>query len=133
MTVIQQAVRLKLKFPNQRQPAIRRGRLAWSVKLQPTPMSVTYTAHLSYEHRRRPRVTIVSPELPTRPGEPLPHVYEGNELCLYYGNEFNGSDDYIAETIVPWTSEWLMYYEMWFTTGDWLSSEVTHDMDTVKD
>ena len=25
----------------------------------------------------------------------------------------------IAETIVPWASEWLFYYEIWKGTGEW--------------
>lgn len=25
----------------------------------------------------------------------------------------------IANTIVPWTSEWLFYYEIWLATGQW--------------
>jgi hypothetical protein len=25
----------------------------------------------------------------------------------------------IANTIVPWTSEWLAHYEIWLATGDW--------------
>lgn len=132
LTVVQQAIRLKLKFPTERQPDVKPGRLTWSITLQPTPMSVRYTAHLRYEHRRRPHVTIVSPDLQTRPDQPLPHVYPGDELCLYYGDEFDGAKDFIANTIVPWTSEWLMYYEMWLTTGEWLASEVLHDPKSFK-
>ena len=25
----------------------------------------------------------------------------------------------IADTIVPWTCEWLVHYEIWFATGEW--------------
>jgi hypothetical protein len=25
----------------------------------------------------------------------------------------------IAETIIPWTSEWLYFYELWVFTGEW--------------
>ena len=25
----------------------------------------------------------------------------------------------IADTIVPWTAEWLVYYEIWLMTGEW--------------
>jgi hypothetical protein len=27
---------------------------------------------------------------------------------------------YIHESIVPWTSLWLYYYEIWHATGEWL-------------
>jgi hypothetical protein len=132
LTVIQQAVRLKTRFPNERQPEVKLGQLTWTVTLKPTPMSVHYTARVRYKHRQRPVVTVVSPELQTRQGEPLPHVYSGDELCLYYGSEFDGGEHFIADTIVPWTSEWLMYYEMWLTTGEWLASEVRHDAGSIK-
>ena len=26
----------------------------------------------------------------------------------------------ISSTIIPWTSEWLYYYEIWLINGDWL-------------
>ena len=26
---------------------------------------------------------------------------------------------FIAETIIPWTSEWLLHYEIWVATGTW--------------
>ena len=26
---------------------------------------------------------------------------------------------YIADTIVPWTAEWLAHYEIWLATDDW--------------
>ena len=25
----------------------------------------------------------------------------------------------IADTIVPWTCEWLIHYEIWLATGEW--------------
>jgi hypothetical protein len=42
-------------------------------------------------------------------------------LCLYLPS----ADEWmptqlIAETIVPWTSLWLFYYETWHATGEWL-------------
>jgi hypothetical protein len=28
-------------------------------------------------------------------------------------------DGSIADTIVPWTAEWLVHYEIWLVTGEW--------------
>ena len=25
----------------------------------------------------------------------------------------------IAKTILPWTSEWLVHYQLWLATGEW--------------
>jgi len=89
-------------------------------------MSVHYKVGVQYKHRQRPRVKVLTPILETRLGEPLPHVYPGDELCLYYQDEFVGSEHFIADTIVPWTSEWLYFYEHWMSTGSWLGTEAPH-------
>jgi hypothetical protein len=120
------------QFPDERAPMVKANRLVWSVTLRPTPMSVCYTVQLQYQHRRRPKVTVLSPPLDTRAEEPLPHVYPGNELCLYYDDEFVGTEDFIADTVVPWISEWLYFYEAWMTTGVWLGSEAPHPPGTAK-
>ena len=95
-------------------------------------MSVRYTVQIRYQHRQRPKVTVLSPALETRPDEQLPHVYSGAELCLYYGAEFIGTEHFIAATIVPWASEWLYFYETWMTTGIWLGTEAPHPAGTAK-
>lgn len=59
-------------------------------------MSVEYTVGIRYAHRRRPKVKVLNPMLESRPDESLPHVYPGDELCLYYGNEFDGSKHLIG-------------------------------------
>ena len=61
---------------------------------------------------------MVSPELEHPDGEPLPHVYRGERLCLCYPGEWKSSQ-HIARTIIPWASEWLLQYEFWVATGDW--------------
>lgn len=132
LSVTQQAVRLKLEFPQEQAPIVKANRLICSVTLKPTPMSIRYTVQICYQHRRRPKVTVVNPVLETRPDEALPHVYPGDELCLYYDDEFVGTENFIADTIVPWASEWLYFYETWMTTGSWLGSEAPHPPGTAK-
>jgi hypothetical protein len=36
---------------------------------------------------------------------------------------------FLAETIVPWTAEWLFFYEVWMEDpeGRWLGLEAPHD------
>jgi hypothetical protein len=98
---------------------VRTGSLSWTGSLQPTPLSVIYTVRLEYDERDpRPRVTVLDPPLERPAGKSLPHVYEGEELCLYY-DEFDCEQDLLADTVVPWASEWLYYYESWVTTGEW--------------
>lgn len=89
-------------------------------------MSVQYTVGVRYQHRQRPSVKVLTPMLDTRPDEPLPHIFPRNELCLYYQDEFIGTEHFIADTVIPWTSEWLYFYEHWMSTGAWLGTEAPH-------
>lgn len=61
---------------------------------------------------------IIDPELkPTSDGR-LPHVYPDRSLCLHLAGE--GHQDLLAtHTIIPWTLDWLFYYELWLATGTW--------------
>ena len=55
----------------------------------------------------------------------FPHNYDIDienkmvRICLYRYSEFTSSK-LLANTIVPWTIEWLYFYELWLTTGEWL-------------
>ena len=60
-----------------------------------------------------------SPRLEVPTGTKLPHVYGSDTLCLCYPCEWD-STKLIARTLVPWASEWLLYYEFWRATGMWL-------------
>lgn len=95
-------------------------------------MSIYYRVGIQYKNRQRPRVKVLTPVLETRLREALPHVYPGDELCLYYRDEFVGSENFIADTIVPWTSEWLYFYEYWMSTGSWLGTEAPHALGITK-
>jgi hypothetical protein len=94
------------------------GRLAWTGVIQPTPLGRAYTVRITYATGEDPKVVVVDPTLDSRPGEPLPHVFRDGCLCLYEDGEWLPSM-FIAETIVPWTSEWLAHYEIWKATGRW--------------
>ena len=53
-------------------------------ELQPTPRSNIYHFKLKYSIGVRPKIKITNPELKKNfKNEKIPHVYAGNELCLY--------------------------------------------------
>jgi hypothetical protein len=90
--------------------------------LQPTSRSGTYQFTLKYNLADQPKTKIVSPILlKNAKGEEPPHLYPGENLCLYHPQyrEFNRTD-FLSETIIPWTSLWLYYYEVWLLTSEWL-------------
>jgi hypothetical protein len=74
-----------------------------------------------YPDGGRPTVSVVDPVLQPHPDSPwLPHVYEGNRLCLNLPAEWT-ANDLLGDTVLPWTAEWLMYYELWLATDStWL-------------
>ncbi len=89
-------------------------------------------------------VQVIDPLLTRREEEPqvsIPHIYPGGQakkgkttktirldkplLCLYSDNDLQCSDK-IANTIVPWTINWLVVYEFWLATGIWKGGGVDH-------
>lgn len=95
-------------------------------ELQPTPRSNIYHFKLKYSVGVRPKIKITNPELKRNfKNEKIPHVYAGNELCLYYPQykEFD-SKCKISDYIIPWISLWLYYYEIWHITGEWLGGGI---------
>jgi hypothetical protein len=118
-TPAQQAYFLKLTFPGFR-VATARNKLQCVGLLQPTATSDKYTVEIEYKLALRPRVRVLRPELRLAEGRTrLPHVFPGNELCLYMSPEWR-PDLRIDQFIVPWISLWLFFYEVWLISGEWL-------------
>lgn len=66
------------------------------MRLQPTSASRTYTVRRAYQEPKHPRIMILDPELELYPGTTrLPHVYSGDQLCLYTPGEW---DHYMLDT-----------------------------------
>lgn len=76
-----------------------------------------------------PYVFILDPVIRPRAGEAfvdLPHLIyndaapEKSALCLFDPDTGEWSNrQLIADTTIPWTSEWLHHYELWHVTGVW--------------
>ena len=90
--------------------------------LQPTARSRFYHFILEYGTNSSPEVRIVSPKLIRNlAGERIPHMYLQKHICLYQPKykEFRRSE-FLSDTVIPWISLWLYYYELWHLTGKWL-------------
>ena len=62
---------------------------------------------------------MIQPRLALHPdAHALPHVYPGDQLCLYYPGEWR-HDMLLVATVLPWTAEWLIHYKVWLVTGQW--------------
>ena len=93
----------------------------WVGNLQPTKWSPIYNIKITYNTNTAPQVTVLSPILYlAKRQNQLPHVYPKNKLCLFDPDKKEWTfDKFIADTIIPWTSLWLSYYEDWLYTGKW--------------
>lgn len=103
----------------------KKKQLFWSAKIKPTALSKEYTVALVYQQGKGPKVWIIGDELEKLEDANFPHKFNVDikckmvRICLYRYSEFNSSK-LIANTIIPWTVEWLYYYELWLATGEWL-------------
>lgn len=126
LTPAQQIGRMRSKFPGLA-IALKRGRVVWTGDWWPHPLSDTYRIEVSYTLGRRPRIAVLSPKLELAEGKVrLPHVYfDGQmDICVHRPEEWTPSN-FIADTIMPWISQWLRFYEVWRQTGSW-EGEGTH-------
>ncbi|MDP9164766.1 MAG: hypothetical protein M3O32_01635 [Actinomycetota bacterium] len=123
LSLHEQAFALRERYPHAPAPRVWRGRLTWTVQLQPTPLSTTYTVRVTSDGIGRPKVLVLDPALEDPWGGGLPHVFPPDELCLYR-DEFHVWHDLIAVKMVPWVSEWLYYYELWGLPRLWLTPDL---------
>jgi hypothetical protein len=94
------------------------GHLTWIGKLTPTPLSDTYTVQIDYAGYRRPVISVLDPPLVAPEGKGLKHVFQGRHPCVHFDGDWDPSMS-IAAMIIPWTSEWLLHYEIYRATGRW--------------
>lgn len=120
-TIPQQLGAMRSKYPHF-EVVIKGQRIIARGSLQPTARSEKYDFVLEYKLSGPPKIKIISPNLiKNSRGENIPHMYNQKYLCLYRPlyREFKNSD-FLCNTIIPWASLWLYYYELWHLTGKWL-------------
>lgn len=114
----QQAFALRACF-SYAQVTTSQHRIVWRGQLQPTVASSVYDVEVVYAAFDYPSVRVNDPPLkPDREGR-LPHFFhDEGTLCLHERHEWH-PDMLLIETILPWSAEWLIYYEIWLATGQW--------------
>lgn len=110
------------------------GTLVWSGPLRPKAQLYVVLVVWNSAAQALPYVFVMEPKLQPRPGgtfEEIPHLLfdaknpEDSALCLFdpAGREWTPAD-LIADTTLVWASEWLLYYELWHTLGEWIGSGI---------
>ena len=135
LSTFEQQHRMRRRWSHFKVLARTKTRVQWKGELQ--PHSHPYTVEILHRLNRQnlggrhpmPEVRVTAPLLQRRssqPEQPIPHVYVNEHtpylplLCLYdpASDEWHPGRS-IADTIVPWTAEWLWCYEYWLRTGIW--------------
>lgn len=97
-------------------------------KVRPTPITAEYTVRIEYRSGSAPSIFVEDPSLKRRaanPDEPIPHTYDftnpGKERpCVFFPPEDWSPTKAISKTVIPWLMTWLVDYELWHATGEWL-------------
>ncbi len=90
------------------------------------PQFARFTLDVRYRLGDTPYVRVLHPALVRLPDNvegQLPHVYppaDDPTLCLFDPalDQWDSSMA-IAETTVPWATDWIACYELWLMTGRW--------------
>ena len=119
-----QALYLRNEYPEGK-CFLHRDLLFWYGEIRPSVLSRTYKIRIEcHGLNKRPKVVLYGDTIEGIEKPDFPHHFKIDrekpevELCLHMPYEF----DYkllIADTIIPWTQEWLYYYEIWLATGEW--------------
>lgn len=116
---------MKSRYPQFTARRINENEIEFIGELQPKPELPTYKVSILYRGDLRPFVRVLSPRLVENPK----HFYNKTKtLCLYHPDEFKWHKDrLIAKYIVPLTSAWIYFYEVWLEKGIWYGPEYKHE------
>jgi hypothetical protein len=119
-----QVLGMRQRFPDFR---FEHKTMSWYGSLQPSDESPDYRIKITYRVPRNPQVWVLRPSIDPR----AKHRYNDGSLCLHYPPDGDWHPGYfIANTIVPWTAEWLCYYEAWQVDPEqrWFGREAPHPL-----
>ena len=124
LTVGQQLCAIRRFFPDAR-IRNKNGNLSIFICLQPTPVSRFYPIEIKIKRNSNYEVWLVG-NIQKIDDKKFPHHYEIDKednrvcLCLYHPKKFEcNRGTNISQTLIPWTCEWLFYYELWLGNGVW--------------
>ncbi len=124
ISLSKQAWILRAEYPDAK-CWIRDSTLYWKGNIRPSTLSRYYKIKIIYHvASMRPKVILYG-NVPGIDRPDFPHHFKIDrekkkvELCLHMPYEFDGRKQIIGDSIIPWTQEWLYFYEIWLATGNW--------------
>ena len=94
------------------------GRLCWKGEVRPSHGCGEYQLRLEARAALPPKIFVESPALRPDAGGRLPHIYSDGSLCVSRRGDWR-PDMLFIHTYLPWSLEWLIYYELWLASGLW--------------
>ena len=102
------------------------GNLVCRGSITPSDGCSKYSVQICYKQNGIPEVRIINPTIPKDIWRKV-HIYDKGMLCLYDCREQPWKcTDNLHEKIIPWTAEWLVFYELFLICGKWLGPEALH-------
>ena len=94
--------------------------------IRPTISSSTYQVKFEYQGGRIPQVWVCGLLSKGTSSSEIPHKFSVDEkknqvhICLFRTkySEFDRQSS-LSKNIIPWTCEWLHFYELYLITGNW--------------
>ncbi|WP_426430341.1 hypothetical protein ACPX19_12495 [Winogradskyella sp. HB-48] len=97
--------------------------------MKPTDYSKEYSIELVYDGLNAPKVYVIEPEIEYH--DDIHMFPKEKNLCLYHPKtddfQWNYIKHHVFDTIIPWTLEWFVYYELYLITGKWEHPFVPHN------
>lgn len=122
LTMAQQYINLRCNPLSAGDGCLRAGKLTWTYAASPSPISREYMIRIEMASDRAPRIFVDDPDVEVLAGgRDVPHVYRNpTRLCLYLpGTREWQPSIRLDQTVVPWTSLWLFYFEDWLDSDEW--------------
>ena len=94
------------------------GSLTWLGIVQPGQNCGRYELRLQARPATPPKIFVTAPALRPDADGLLPHVYDDGSLCVSQRGDWRPNMLFV-DTFLPWSCEWLVYYELWLATGVW--------------
>jgi hypothetical protein len=122
LTAAQQYVNLRGNPICSGNGVLRAGQFTWRFSASPSPLSRDYEIRIEFK-QGRPEIFVDRPDLHVLAGgRRIPHLYQQKppRLCLYLPKTYEWQSWMrLDQTIVPWATLWLFYFEEWLASDDW--------------
>ena len=101
--------------------SIRGEKLICTGKTKPTDLSSEYIFELNYDGLSSPSVFVKDPVIEYN--DDIHMFPKDKSLCLFHSKSDNfiwdSKKHNLHDTIIPWTQEWFIFYELYLITGKW--------------